>query len=70
MNEPSNFVEGSIHGCPDNTLENPPFIPPGFVCFILNPVNPKHDKLVISHTNYPLSVLKSCFLIGNDALIT
>lgn len=28
MNEPSNFVDGSLHGCPENTLENPPFVPP------------------------------------------
>ncbi|XP_053392914.1 lysosomal alpha-glucosidase-like isoform X2 [Mercenaria mercenaria] len=28
MNEPSNFVAGSESGCPDNTLENPPFVPP------------------------------------------
>ncbi|XP_042525958.1 lysosomal alpha-glucosidase [Dipodomys spectabilis] len=27
MNEPSNFVRGSEHGCPDNTLENPPYVP-------------------------------------------
>ncbi|KAG1681996.1 Lysosomal alpha-glucosidase [Nymphon striatum] len=29
MNEPSNFVVGSIYGCPkDNPLENPPYLPP------------------------------------------
>ncbi|XP_048221049.1 lysosomal alpha-glucosidase [Perognathus longimembris pacificus] len=27
MNEPSNFVRGSEHGCPDNSLENPPYVP-------------------------------------------
>ena len=27
MNEPSNFQDGSFQGCPDNTLENPPFVP-------------------------------------------
>ncbi|KAM4663585.1 lysosomal alpha-glucosidase [Discoglossus pictus] len=27
MNEPSNFVHGSINNCPDNDLENPPFVP-------------------------------------------
>ncbi|KAM9296667.1 lysosomal alpha-glucosidase-like, partial [Gastrophryne carolinensis] len=27
MNEPSNFVPGSINGCPDNKLENPPYVP-------------------------------------------
>ena len=27
MNEPSNFVAGSINGCPNNTLNNPPFVP-------------------------------------------
>ncbi|XP_004639568.1 lysosomal alpha-glucosidase isoform X2 [Octodon degus] len=27
MNEPSNFVRGSEHGCPDNELENPPYVP-------------------------------------------
>ncbi|WAQ96934.1 LYAG-like protein [Mya arenaria] len=29
MNEPSNFVAGSTAGCPNNNLENPPWLPPG-----------------------------------------
>lgn len=27
MNEPSNFVDGSIEGCTNNTLDDPPFVP-------------------------------------------
>ncbi|XP_048847390.1 lysosomal alpha-glucosidase [Brienomyrus brachyistius] len=27
MNEPSSFVHGSVDGCPDTDLENPPFVP-------------------------------------------
>ncbi|XP_053562416.1 lysosomal alpha-glucosidase [Bombina bombina] len=27
MNEPSNFVHGSIDNCPDNELESPPYVP-------------------------------------------
>nr|XP_015212266.1 PREDICTED: lysosomal alpha-glucosidase [Lepisosteus oculatus]XP_015212267.1 PREDICTED: lysosomal alpha-glucosidase [Lepisosteus oculatus] len=27
MNEPSSFVQGSLQGCPDNDLENPPYTP-------------------------------------------
>ena len=32
MNEPSNFVDGSITGCTNNSLDNPPFVPPGKMC--------------------------------------
>ncbi|XP_072098532.1 lysosomal alpha-glucosidase isoform X1 [Mobula birostris] len=27
MNEPSNFISGAVNGCPDNSLENPPYVP-------------------------------------------
>lgn len=27
MNEPSNFVLGSMEGCPSNKLEDPPYVP-------------------------------------------
>uniref|UniRef100_A0A3Q3GLH0 Alpha glucosidase n=1 Tax=Labrus bergylta TaxID=56723 RepID=A0A3Q3GLH0_9LABR len=27
MNEPSSFVQGSVEGCPDDDLENPPYTP-------------------------------------------
>ncbi len=27
MNEPSNFVDGSVSGCTNSTLDNPPFTP-------------------------------------------
>ena len=27
MNEPSNFVAGSVYGCPESTLNDPPFLP-------------------------------------------
>lgn len=27
MNEISNFVNGSIYGCDDNVLDNPPYLP-------------------------------------------
>ncbi|KAL7989549.1 hypothetical protein Chor_012215 [Crotalus horridus] len=27
MNEPSNFVDGSMEDCPNNKLENPPYVP-------------------------------------------
>ena len=33
MNEPSNFVNGSMEGCPNNTLEDPPFVPLGSYTF-------------------------------------
>ncbi|UYV70150.1 GAA [Cordylochernes scorpioides] len=27
MNEPSNFVDGSIHGCPNTGIDHPPYLP-------------------------------------------
>ncbi|XP_029014912.1 lysosomal alpha-glucosidase [Betta splendens] len=27
MNEPANFVQGSVEGCPDSDIENPPYTP-------------------------------------------
>ena len=27
MNEPSNFVEGSLNGCTQNSLDEPPYVP-------------------------------------------
>lgn len=27
MNEPASFVQGSVEGCPDSDLENPPYTP-------------------------------------------
>ena len=27
MNEPSNFVAGSVEGCPNSSLNTPPFLP-------------------------------------------
>ncbi|XP_018419368.1 PREDICTED: lysosomal alpha-glucosidase-like [Nanorana parkeri] len=27
MNEPANNVHGSLNGCPDNSIENPPYVP-------------------------------------------
>lgn len=27
MNEPASFVQGSVEGCPDTDLENPPYVP-------------------------------------------
>lgn len=27
MNEPSSFITGSTHGCPDSSLESPPYLP-------------------------------------------
>uniref|UniRef100_A0A4W4EG98 Lysosomal alpha-glucosidase n=1 Tax=Electrophorus electricus TaxID=8005 RepID=A0A4W4EG98_ELEEL len=27
MNEPASFVQGSVYGCPDTDLENPPYVP-------------------------------------------
>ena len=27
MNEPSNFEDGSIYGCPNTPLDSPPFLP-------------------------------------------
>ena len=27
MNEPSNFIDGALNGCPNNNLENPQYVP-------------------------------------------
>lgn len=27
MNDPSNFLNGTINGCPNTTLDNPPYLP-------------------------------------------
>uniref|UniRef100_A0A8C4EJJ1 Lysosomal alpha-glucosidase n=1 Tax=Dicentrarchus labrax TaxID=13489 RepID=A0A8C4EJJ1_DICLA len=36
MNEPASFVQGSVEGCPDSDLENPPYTPTGVVGGQLN----------------------------------
>ena len=36
MNEPSNFVEGSINGClRNNSYDYPPYVPSNMIIFIV-----------------------------------
>ena len=34
MNEPSNFIPGSVYGCPNSTLNEPPFLPGESQCTV------------------------------------
>lgn len=34
MNEPASFVQGSVEGCPDSELENPPYTPSKSAAFV------------------------------------
>lgn len=52
MNEPSNFVRGSEHGCPNNDLENPPYVPG-------EPLPRCHLGLVAHVRGFPSLVLES-----------
>lgn len=39
MNEPASFVQGSVEGCPDGELENPPYTPSkctGLCCVVIS----------------------------------
>jgi hypothetical protein len=35
MNEPSNFVNGSVEGCTNSTLDDPPYTPGMYFSFAL-----------------------------------
>ncbi|XP_041362596.1 lysosomal alpha-glucosidase-like [Gigantopelta aegis] len=53
MNEPSNFVDGSVSGCTSSKLDNPPFVPPNLDGSVLSSrtVCPSAKQFVSSHYN-------------------
>ncbi|XP_046571388.1 lysosomal alpha-glucosidase-like [Haliotis rubra] len=64
MNEPSNFVTGSITGCTSNSLDNPPFVPPTIdgSSLMASTVCPSARQSISTHYNlhnmYGLSEMK------------
>ncbi|KAK7508001.1 hypothetical protein BaRGS_00000966 [Batillaria attramentaria] len=53
MNEPSNFVDGSVNGCTKGPLDNPPFTPPSINGgkLISRTVCPSAQQAISSHYN-------------------
>lgn len=73
MNEPSNFVQGSMEGCPDSDLENPPYTPRKCTVSVLHIttiINNNYKCIFIGFHKIKLTICNQSTMYHNNVLMS